>query len=121
MGATCSMAKIRAHQNDRSSSFPVAAKRIGERVSSDVKSVPFESFEGYRYVVNFVDHHSRLGICYFMRHKSEVSACVKRSCAELAYYCFRVGHWDQSNSHKKANRWPLRYLLQRKIIDDLAK
>ena len=64
---TCSMAKIRAHRNDRSSSFPVATKRIGERVSSDVKSVPFKSFEGYRYVVNFVDHHSRLGNYYFMR------------------------------------------------------
>ena len=89
---TCSMAKIRAHRNNRSSSFPVATKRIGERVSSDVKSVPFESFEGYRYVVNFVDHHSRLGICYFMRHKSEVSACFKRFCDELAHYGFRVEH-----------------------------
>ena len=86
------MAKIRAHRNNRSSSFPVATKRIGGRVSSDVKSVPFESFEGYRYVVNFVDHHSRLGICYFMRHKSQVSAFFKRYCDELAHYGFRVEH-----------------------------
>ena len=45
---TCSMAKIRAHRNDRSTSFPAATKRIGERVSSDVKNDPLESFEGCR-------------------------------------------------------------------------
>ena len=70
----------------------MATKRIRERVSSDVKSAPFDFFEGYRYVVNFVDHHSTLGICYFMRHKSEVSACFIGFYAELAHYGFRVEH-----------------------------
>ena len=40
---TCAMAKIRAHASKRQSKFPNAPKRIGEHVSSDVKSVPYES------------------------------------------------------------------------------
>ena len=83
---TCAMAKIRAQASKRHSKFPYAPKRIGEHVSSDVKSVPFESFEGYKYVVNFVDHYSRLGICYFMRCKSEVTKCFERYCKELAHH-----------------------------------
>ena len=42
--------------------------------------------------VNFVDHYSRLGICYFMRKKSEVLNCFKMYFAELAYYGHRVQH-----------------------------
>ena len=57
-----------------------------------MKSVPYESFEGYKYVVNFVDHYSRLGICYFMRCKSEVTKCFERYCKELAHYGYRVMH-----------------------------
>ena len=45
---TFAMAKIRAQANKSHSKFSDAPKRIGEHVSSDVKSVPFESFEGYR-------------------------------------------------------------------------
>jgi hypothetical protein len=89
---TCAIAKIRAHASKRQSKFPYAPKRIGEHVSSDVKSVPYESFEGYKYVVNFVDHYSRLGICYFMRCKSEVTKCFARYCKELAHYGYRVEH-----------------------------
>ena len=89
---TCAMAKIRAQASKRNRKFPNAPKRIGEHVSSDVKSVPFESFEGYKYVVNFVDHYSRLGICYFMRCKSEVTKCFERYCKELAHYGYRVMH-----------------------------
>ena len=89
---TCAMAKIRAQASKRNRKFPDAPKRIGEHVSSDVKSVPFESFEGYKYVVNFVDHYSRLGICYFMRCKSEVTKCFERYCKELAHYGYRVEH-----------------------------
>ena len=88
---TCAMAKIRKHASKRTK-YVDAPKRIGEHVSSDVKSVPYESFQGYKYVVNFVDHYSRLGICYFMRKKSEVAHCFKKYCAELAYYGYRVEH-----------------------------
>ena len=68
---TCAMAKIRRHACRRTK-YVDAPKRIGEHVSSDVKSVPYESFEGYKYVVNFVDHYSRLDLCYFMRRKTKV-------------------------------------------------
>ena len=88
---TCAMAKIRKHASKRTK-YVDAPKRIGEHVSSDVKSVPYESFQGYKYVVNFVDHYSRLGICYFMRKKTEVVHCFKKYCAELAYYGYRVEH-----------------------------
>ena len=56
---TCAMAKIRRHASERTKCVD-APKRIWEHVSSDVKSVPYESI---------VDHYSR----YFMRKKkSEV-------------------------------------------------
>ena len=54
--------------------------------------MPYESFQGYKYVVNFVDHYSRLGIGYFMRCKSEVTKYFERYCKELAHYCYRVEH-----------------------------
>ena len=89
---TCAIAKIRAYASKRHSKFPNAPKRIGEHVSSDVRSVPYESFEGYEYVVNFVDHYSRLGICYLMRCKSVVTKCFEKYCKELAHYGYRVEH-----------------------------
>ena len=39
---TCAMAKIRAHASKKQSKFPNAPKRIGEHVSSDVRSVPYD-------------------------------------------------------------------------------
>ena len=76
------MAKIRRHASKRMKYVDVP-KRIGEHVSSDVKSVPYESFEDYKYVVNFVDHYSRLGVCHFMGSKTEVLDCFKNIALNL--------------------------------------
>ena len=89
---TCAQAKIRKARNERNRKYSQPATVIGDHVSSDVKSLPYESFEGYKYVVNFVDHHSRLGICYMMRTKDETCDKFGLYCAELAHYGFRVKH-----------------------------
>ena len=66
-------------------------------MSSDVKNVPYESFRGYEYVVIFLDHYGRLGICYFMRRKTSFEFC----CAELAYNGYRVQlfHSDRGSEY----------------------
>jgi hypothetical protein len=87
---TCAQAKIRRAQNARHRAFEDPARLIGDHVSTDVKSVPYESFEGYKYVVNFVDHKTRLGMCFFMRHKDEVVDKFKLFVAEMAHYGFVV-------------------------------
>jgi len=34
---------------------------------------PFtESIGGYRYVISFADRYSRLSVCYFLKHESDV-------------------------------------------------
>ena len=54
--------------------------------------MPYEHFEGYKCVVSFLDHYSRLGICCDMRCKFEVTKYIERHCKELAHYGYRVGH-----------------------------
>lgn len=88
----CAQAKIQAQGSARVAAYPNRPKVIGEHVSSDVKSLSYVSFEGYNYVINFVDHYSRLGMCFMMRKKSEAAACFQRYCNELAFYGFRVQH-----------------------------
>jgi hypothetical protein len=88
----CVQAKIQAQSSARVAAYPNRATVIGEHVSSDVKSLNYTSFEGYKYVINFVDHYSRLGVCYMMRKKSEAAGCFERYCKELAFYGFRVQH-----------------------------
>lgn len=89
---TCTQAKIRKARNERHRKYSQPAKAIGEHVSSDIKSLPYESFEGYKYVVTFVDHYSRLGICYMMRTKDETTEKFRLYCAELSHYGFQVKH-----------------------------
>ena len=74
---TFAMAKISGHASKRTK-YVDAPKRIGGHLSPDVKSVPYESFQGYKYVVNFVDHYSRLGICYFMGSRTAIVDCFKK-------------------------------------------
>ncbi len=42
--------------------------------------------QSYRYVVNFVDHKSRLGTCYFLRSKDEVVDKFKLFVAEMTRF-----------------------------------
>jgi hypothetical protein len=98
---SCNQAKIIAQRSERYRRYPSPAKSIGEHVSSDVKSLPFSSFLGYRYVVNFVDHFSGLGMCYCMTNKSEVTAMFKVYCATLHHHGFRVKnlHSDRGSEY----------------------
>jgi hypothetical protein len=66
------------------------ANFIGHTISTDVKDVPYLSLHGFRYVVNFIDHHSRFSLAYFMRSKTEVTEKFKLFCAELGRYGFKV-------------------------------
>jgi hypothetical protein len=87
---TCQQAKIRRRAAKHEREFPSPATRIGHTVSTDVKTLPFASFQGYRYCVNFVDHYSGLGLCYFMRHKNEVTAKLKTYISEMARFGIKV-------------------------------
>jgi len=80
---TCVQAKIKKARSERQRHFPRECKFIGEHVSSDIKSLPFETFEGHKYVICFVDHYSRLGICYLMRTKDEATEKFKSFCKEI--------------------------------------
>ena len=83
------MAKARRNASKRAK-YVEAQKNIRAHVSSDEKIVPYVSIQGYKYLANFVNPYSRLGICYLMWNKSEVLDCFKILCAELAYYGHRV-------------------------------
>ena len=79
---TCRQAKIRRRAVPRVSNASKPSF-VGHTVSTDVKQVPYTSMRGYRYVVNFVDHYSRLGFCYFMRNKSETAGMLRLYLGEM--------------------------------------
>ena len=89
---TCTQAKIKRSRNERQRAYAERCTFIGQHVSSDIKSLPYESFEGYKYTVCFVDHYSRLGICYMMRTKDETTEKFKLFNNELKFYGYRVHH-----------------------------
>ena len=74
---TCSQVKIQRSAVPHSREFEDRAFAPGHVVSTDVKQLPFASIHGYKYVINFVDHCSRFGVCYFMRSKKEVPGKLK--------------------------------------------
>jgi hypothetical protein len=88
---TCRQAKIRRRAARHEREIPSRATRLGQTVSTDVKMLPFVSFQGYRYVVNFVDHYSGLGLCYFLRHKNEVVVKLKTYISEMARFGIKIG------------------------------
>mgnify|MGYP002631971453 FL=1 len=80
----CAQAKIRRAATPRVREYEDLAKRIGDRVSTDVKSLPHTSFNGYRYCIVFIDHATRFSLVYFMRKKSETTAMLRRYLADMA-------------------------------------
>ena len=52
---TCRQAKISRWATPREHPFEESTQFIGHTVRSDVKSLPFESFQGFKYVINFID------------------------------------------------------------------
>jgi hypothetical protein len=89
---TCTQAKIKRDRNERQRHYKQRCTSIGHHVSSDIKSLPYESFEGYKYAICFVDHYSRLGICYMMRTKDEAVEKFMLFQKELEFYGYRVHH-----------------------------
>ena len=74
---TCRVAKIRRTPTFHSSLRPNVPTSVGDIVSADVKVVPAQSFKGYRYMVIYVDHYSRMKFAFFLRKKTEVPGTLK--------------------------------------------
>ena len=89
---TCTQAKIKHSPAHKHRNFESPARRIGDHVSTDIKSVPYASFEGYKYCINFVDHYSGLALVYFMRKKSEATAKLKQYVAAMKHFGVVVKH-----------------------------
>jgi hypothetical protein len=63
---------------------------IGHTVSSDTKEVPYKTFRGFRYCINFVDHKSRFTLIYYMRHKNESTSKLRQYVADMARFGVKV-------------------------------
>ena len=87
----CVQAKVRRRATSRVSEYDNRAKKIGDRVSTDVKSLSHVTFNGYRYCIVFVDHASRLEFVDFMRKKSETTAVLRRYLADLSALAWLFG------------------------------
>jgi len=80
---TCKQARIRKSASPHERKLESPASFVGHTVSTDVKSLPYISFLGYRYVIVFVDHYSRLSFCYFLRSMNEVTSKLKTYVSEM--------------------------------------
>ena len=80
---TCSQAKILRNAVPSERKFSDPANHIGHTVSSDVKLVPFATFRGMRYAVTYVDHHTLLGMVFFVRSKAEIYGTLDRYLREM--------------------------------------
>ena len=85
----CAQAKIRRSATPRTGPAVGIPGLVGHTVSTGVKSVPYTGMVGCRYVTCFVDHYSRLGFCYFIRHKNESAKIIKKKLREMQ--CLGVG------------------------------
>jgi hypothetical protein len=81
---SCRQANIRHAPIHSQLQYADPATYFGHTISTDLKEVPFLSFLGYRYVICFVDHFSRMGFCYFLRSKTEVTPKLRQFVNELA-------------------------------------
>ena len=81
---SCKQAKIRRQPTPSFRPVESSASFVGHTVSTDVKDLPFLSFRGEKYVINFVDHFSKLGFCYFMHSKNEVTAKLRQYVNDMA-------------------------------------
>jgi hypothetical protein len=79
----CKQAKIRRSAVPSEREFCDPASFVGHTVSTDVKSLPYNTFKGYKYCLVFVDHYSRLTVSYYMRHKSETTQKLKDYLREM--------------------------------------
>ena len=109
---TCRQAKIKRWATPREHAFEEISTFIGHTVHSDLKSLPYASFQGFKYVINFVDRYSRLGFCYFLRSKTEVTATLHRYLTDMKrlgvkvhnLYTDRGSEYFEQEGDSKLNR-----------------
>ena len=87
---TCHQARIRRVATPRHREYEDRASFIGHTVSADLKSLPYESFRGDRYVICYVDHYSRLSFVYFLKSKDQVTSSLRSFVADFSRLGFRV-------------------------------
>ena len=103
---TCRQAKIKRWSMPSEHPFEGVPDCIGHTVHSDVKVLPFASFRGYKYVINFIDSHSRLGFCYFLRSKTEVVAAFRQYIADMRRFGFEFKTFVQTVALSISSRAP---------------
>ena len=52
--------------------------------------MPYTSLHGYNYVVNFIDHYSQFGMCFFMRTQDEVPEKLKIYLSEMKRFGYDI-------------------------------
>ena len=87
---TCAHAKIQCQPVQHQRTVDSEADVIGYTVSSDTKEVPYKTFRGFRYCINFVDHKSRFTLIYYMRHKNESTSKLRQYVADMARLGVRI-------------------------------
>ena len=80
---TCAQSKIQRSAVPHERKFKDPASYFGHTVSSDVKSLSATTFCGSKYVVNFVDHYSLLGLVYFVRSKADIYGGLERYLTDM--------------------------------------
>ena len=80
---TCAQAKIQRQPVQHQRTMDSEAEVIGHTVSSDTKEVPYKTFKGFKYCINFVDHKSRFTLIYYMRNKNESTAKLRQYVADM--------------------------------------
>ena len=80
---TCAQSKIQRSAVPHERKFKDPASYFGHTVSSDVKSLSATTFCGSKYVVNFVDHYSLLGLVYFVRSKADIYGVLERYLTDM--------------------------------------
>ena len=80
---TCAQAKIQRQPVQHQRTMDSEAEVIGHTVSSDTKEVPYKTFKGFNYCINFVDHKSRFTLIYYMRNKNESTAKLRQYVADM--------------------------------------
>ena len=103
---TCAQAKIRRQPTPRDRQFGDPATYVGRTVSADVKYVPFESLNGYKYV---------FGACYFMRSKDEADEKFQWFVELLGRYSHRVTRFQTDRGSEFSARKALCMLIGRDL------
>ena len=64
---TCRLARAKSKPQKKGQESEI--RRVGQRVSTDLKTLPHECLDGMKYVIPFVDHYSTCTRVYFSADK----------------------------------------------------